>query len=66
MSTSTEIHKLIHLYLTIPISSATSKRTLKKNIYLPCSSMTEKRLNNCIILHVHKELVDEMNPVHIA
>ena len=28
--------------------------------------MTEKRLNNCSLLHVHKELLDDMNLVDVA
>jgi len=28
--------------------------------------MIEKRLNNCVLLHVHKDLVDEINLVPIA
>lgn len=28
--------------------------------------MTEKRLNNCLLLHVHKEITDSMNLVDVA
>ena len=28
--------------------------------------MSEKRLNNCVLLHVHKELLDELDLVEIA
>ena len=28
--------------------------------------MTEKRLDNCSLLHVHKELLDDMNLVDVA
>jgi len=28
--------------------------------------MTEKRLNNCMILHIHKDLTDRMDLIHIA
>ena len=53
-----EVHKLLRLYLTIPITSSTSERTFST---LRClltylrSTMTEKRLNNCLLLHVHKD-----------
>ena len=28
--------------------------------------MTEKRLNNCLLLHVHKELTDSLDLVAVA
>ena len=28
--------------------------------------MTEKRLNNCLLMHVHKDIVDELNLKDIA
>ena len=28
--------------------------------------MTEKKLNNCMILHIHKELTDQMDLLKIA
>ena len=28
--------------------------------------MTEKRLNNCLLLHVHKDLTDKLNLVEVA
>ena len=28
--------------------------------------MTEKRLNNCLLVHVHKEIVDELTLKEIA
>ena len=30
------------------------------------STMTEKRLNNCLLLHVHKDLTDSLNMQDIA
>ena len=50
-----EIHNVLRLYLTIPITSATSERTfsaLKHVVTYLRSSMSEKRLNNCVLLHV--------------
>ena len=64
-----EIHKLLRLYLTVPITSATSERTfsvLKRLLVYLRSSMTEKRLNNCLLVHVHKDIVDELNLKEIA
>ena len=31
-----------------------------------CSQMTEKTLNNCFLLHVHKVLIDDLGIVSIA
>ena len=53
-STFNEIHKLLRLYLTVPITSATSERafsTLRRILTYLRSSMTEKRLNNCSFAH---------------
>ncbi len=55
------VHKLLRLMCTIPITSATSERTFlamkRINTYLH-SSMTEKRLNNCLLLNAHTENLD--------
>ena len=64
-----EVHKLLRLYYTIPITSATSERTfsvLRRLLTYIRSTMTEKRLNNCLILHVHKDLTDNVNLTDIA
>ncbi len=60
------VHKLLRL---IPISSVTSERTFSTmkiiNTYLR-SSMTEKRLNNCLLLNAHKELTENLDLILIA
>ena len=28
--------------------------------------MTEKRLNNCVLLHVHKDLTDQLDIIDVA
>ena len=64
-----EFHKLLRLYLTVPVTSSTSERTfsaLKRLFTYLRSTMTEKRLNNCLLLHVHKELTDQLNITDIA
>ena len=64
-----EVHKLIRLYLTVPITSATSERTfsvLRRLLTYMRSTMTEKRLNNCLLLHVHKDITDQLDLVQIA
>ena len=39
---------------------------LKRLLTYLRSTMTEKRLNNCLLLHVHKELTDQLNITDIA
>ena len=64
-----EVHNMLRLYLTVSITSATSERTfsaLKRVFTYLRSSMTEKRLNNCLLLHVHKDLLDTCDVVEVA
>ena len=56
-----EVHKLLRLYLTIPITSATPERsfsTLRRVLTYLRSTMTEKCLNNCTI---HKDFTDDLD-----
>ena len=58
------VYNLLTLYLTVPVTSATSERTfsaLKCVLTLLRSSMTEKPLNNCLLLHIHKDLTDGLD-----
>ena len=58
------VHNLLRLYLAVPVTSATSERTLsalKCVLTSLCSSMTEKRLNNCLIPCIHKDLTDALD-----
>ena len=64
-----EIHKLLRLYLVVPVTSATSERTfsvLKRLLVYLRSTMTEMLLNNCLLLHVHKDVTDAINLEDIA
>ena len=64
-----ELHKLIHLYLSVPVTSATSERafsTLKRLLMYLRSFMTQQRLNNCALLNMHKDILDEMQLGPIA
>ena len=68
-SVLTEIHELLRLCLTIAVTSATSERsfsTVRRLLTYLRSTMTEKRLNNCSLLHVQQDLLDEMNLVDVA
>lgn len=64
-----EVHKLLRLYLTVPITTATSERafsTLRRLLTYLRSTMTEQRLNNCMLLHVHKTFTDNLDLREIA
>ena len=63
------VHQLLRLYLTLPITSATSERTFSALRWLLTylrSKMTEKRLNNCLLLHIHKDLTDSIDLISVA
>ena len=52
------VDNLLRLYLTVPVSSTTSERTFSAlNCVLTSlpSSMTEKRLNNCLIPYTYTQ-----------
>ena len=58
-----KVHRLLRIYLTVPMTTATAERTFStlrclKN-YLH-STMTQKQLNNLIILHTHKDRTDNL------
>ena len=63
------VHQLLRLYLTVPLTSATSERTfsaLRRGLTYVRATMTEQRLNNCMLLHVHKDLTDSLDMVAVA
>ena len=59
-----EVDHLLHIYLTIPLTSATAERTFstlrRLKSYLQ-NTMTQKRLNHVILLHTYKQTVGEIN-----
>ena len=58
-----EVHKLVLLYLTVPVTTATAERIfsgLKRiKIYLR-NSMTQHHLNHCMLLHIHRNKTDDL------
>ena len=57
------VHELVQLSLTLPITSSTSERSfsaLRRLLTYLRSTMTEKRLNNCLLRHVHKDLTKNL------
>ena len=57
------------LLLVTPATIAVSERScsaLRRAKTWLRTTMTQKRLNNCMLLHVHKENVDNLNIIDIA
>lgn len=64
-----EINVLLRLYMTIPITTATAERsfsTLRRLKSYLRSTMTEKRLNNLLLVHTHKDLSTTLDLIKIA
>ena len=64
-----EVYKLLRLFLTIPVTTCTAERSfsalMQMKTYLS-STMTEERLNNVMLLHVHKDEMDALDLRGIA
>ncbi len=63
-----EFDKLIKLYLTLPVTTASAERafsTLNRLKNTLRNSMTQSRLNHCLLTHIHKEKLDEIDPNQI-
>lgn len=60
---------LITLILVMPATNATSERSFsalcRVKSYLR-STMSQARLNSLMILHVHKDLTDQLNLIEVA
>jgi len=64
-----EVNKLLQIYYTLPITSATAERTFSamrrlKN-YMR-ATMTQKRLNNIMLMHCHRDRVDALDLITVA
>ena len=58
-----EVHKLLRLCLAVPITTTTSERsysTLHRILTYMQLAMIEQGLNNCMLLHIHKAITDEL------
>lgn len=64
-----EVKKLLRIYLTIPVTTATAEGSFsalrRMKSYLR-STMTQQRLNNVMLLHVHKLSTDQLNLIDVA
>ena len=64
-----EVRTLLQIVHTIPVTSATAERTfsvLRRLKTFLRSSMLQSRLNNCMILHVHKDKTDQIDLISVA
>ena len=60
---------LVTLVLVMPAINATSERSfscLQRIISYLQSTMTQLRLNSTMVLHVHKDLTDNLNLIEVA
>ena len=64
-----EVDALLKIFLTIPVTTATAERTFsvlrRVKTYLR-ATMTQKRLNHVLLLHIYKEHTDELDLVQVA
>ena len=64
-----EVDKLLKLYLTFPVTTATAERSFSSlrhvKTYLR-STMTSCRLNNLFLLYIHKEKTDALDLCKVA
>lgn len=64
-----EVHKLLRIYLTIPVTTSTAERNFSAlrriKSYLR-SSMTQARLNHCLLLHVLRDKTDQLDKKDVA
>ena len=59
-----EVHKLLRIYLTIPVTTSTAERNfsaLQRIKTFLRSSMSQAQLNHCIVLHVLKDRTDKLD-----
>ena len=65
----TEVHKLLKIYLTIPVTTSSAERSfsaLKRIKDYLRNSMTQERLNHCMLLHMHREKTDNLDLIDLA
>ena len=64
-----EVMKLLKLVIVMPATNAVSERSFSamQRLYTYLrTTMTQNRLNNTMVLHVHKEKTDSLSLVDIA
>lgn len=64
-----EIHKLLKLYMTVPLASATAERTFSTMRRVKSwlrSTMSSNTLNNSMFSTIHKQRMDEVSTLDVA
>ena len=64
-----QVSKLLKIVLTVPVTSSTAERsfsTLRRLKTYIRSTMAQKRLNNLMLLHIHKGKTDSLDVLTIA
>lgn len=64
-----EVDKLLRIYLTIPVTTAYAERSFSALRHIKThlrSTMSEERLNNVMLLHVHKDFCDNLDLLKVA
>lgn len=64
-----EVHKLLKLFFTIPVSTASAERsfsTLRRLKSYLRSTMTQKRLNDLMTCHIHRDILEDTDMTAIA
>ena len=65
----TEVVTIVRLLIVMPASNATSERSfsaLRRIKTYMRTTMTQERLNNLMLLHVHQEYLDELDLLAVA
>ena len=64
-----EVCMLLRILLTIPVTTSTAERTfstLRRLKTFLRSTMTQKRLNHVMLLHIYKEKTDKIDLTKVA
>jgi hypothetical protein len=69
MNLCSEIYTLCMIYLAVPMTSATAERsfsTMRRIKTYLRQTMKQQRLNDCMLLHIHKQYTDKLDFDEIA
>ena len=64
-----EIHKLLLIFLAIPVAIATAERSFSALKHIKTclrNSMSQQHLNHCMSLHIHHDKTDKLEVTEIA
>ena len=56
-----EVHKLVLLYLTVPVTTSTAERSFSGLKRIKTCLRNSMRLNHCIILHIHRNKTEYLD-----